>query len=453
METRSPRKPSIKGTEREFQFSDRAIERLPFSSESQIEYRDKTIPGLYLRVGKLSKTFLLIKRVSDLETGTRSVLRKITIGKFPSVKTAEARTIATELLGQIGRRIDPVIQRSREEEKKREEAKKKKKQEITLRKALEAYVSEKRRSGKLKRSTSESKYGYDFNLYGKELLDLPLSEITKDKVKSLVLRLIPEDPDSQERHTSIGIFLRSLAAVLRFANEEFFESSPLFENGKNPAKLAQSLLKPSVPRDRVLRKTELQVFFNYLYKKSAFMVRPDHSTTADYFLFVLFTGCRKDEAATLKWETVNLEEDTPYLSFLDTKTEARRTVFFSKGFLHELLMRRKNIEGTFVFPGPGKTGHIAEPKNLLQRFFKFHHDIPSFSVHDLRRTFTTYGLTAGNPAAVDAIIGHKPQTVTGRHYTAFTDEQKAKAMADIECVLLDACGFKMTKTNSERVFS
>lgn len=434
-------------SKRQFQFSDRLIERLPFSSNSQIEYRDKTIPGLYLRVGKLSKTFMLIKRVSDTESGTISVLRKITIGKFPSIRTAEARTIATELLGQIGRGIDPVVKKKREEEQKREEAKRKEKQEITLRKALDAYVEEKRLSGDIKRSTAESKYKYDFELYGRDILDLPLSQITKERVKDLTRRLLPEDPESRHRHTSIGIFLRSLSAVLNFANEEYFGDS-LFLPGKNPAKLARELVKTSEPRDRVLTKAELEIFFRYLYERSSFNLSPNLSSTSDLFLFVLFTGCRKEEGTTLEWKTVDLSGDPPKLTFLRTKTEPQRTIPFSRGFLFELLTKRKQgIDSPYVFPGPGKTGHIAEPKNLLQRFLKYHHDMPSFSVHDLRRTFATYGQTAGNPAAVDAIIGHKPQTVTGRHYTAFTDEQKAKAMADIEKVLLDACGFFSKKLN------
>lgn len=355
------------------------------------------------------------------------------IGKFPAIKTAEARTIATELLGQIGRGIDPVVQKKREKEKA--------KPDITLRKALESYKADKILAGQLKERTAKSKYGYDFDLYAGELLDLPLTQITYERIKSLVRTLLEEKP----RHTSIQIFLRGLSAVLSYANSEFFQDS-LFPTKKNPATLSQKIVRRSEPRTRVLSRNELKALFGYLYARSSFSIPAKLSSTGDYFLFTLLTGCRRMEAAPLKWSNIKyLEPNIVRVRFEKTKTEPFRDIFFSHPFLTKLLEKRRESGQEYVFPGPGRSGHIAEPKNLVQRFLKENTEIPSFSIHDLRRTFVTYGLTAGNTEAVDAIIGHKSQTVTGKHYAHFTDDQKSEVLNAIIGVILEACGYPLSR--------
>ena len=220
----------------------------------------------------------------------------------------------------------------------------------------------------------------------------------------------------------------------------------IFPTKKNPATLSQKIVRRSEPRTRVLSRNELKALFGYLYARSSFSIPAKLSSTGDYFLFTLLTGCRRMEAAPLKWSNIKyLEPNIVRVRFEKTKTEPFRDIFFSHPFLTKLLEKRRESGQEYVFPGPGRSGHIAEPKNLVQRFLKENTEIPSFSIHDLRRTFVTYGLTAGNTEAVDAIIGHKSQTVTGKHYAHFTDDQKSEVLNAIIGVILEACGYPLSR--------
>lgn len=58
----------------------------------------------------------------------------------------------------------------------------------------------------------------------------------------------------------------------------------------------------------------------------------------DYLLLVLFTGLRKEEAAQLTWNNVDLKART--LTVIDTKNHLDHTLPLSD-FLFELLLRRR----------------------------------------------------------------------------------------------------------------
>lgn len=84
-------------------------------------------------------------------------------------------------------------------------------------------------------------------------------------------------------------------------------------------------------------------------------------TYRDYLLFVLFTGLRRREAASLRWTQVDFAGKL--LSITDTKNGDPLTLPLSD-FVLNLLLERKKVTGDkpFIFPGFGKQGYFAEPK-------------------------------------------------------------------------------------------
>ena len=88
-------------------------------------------------------------------------------------------------------------------------------------------------------------------------------------------------------------------------------------------------------------------------------------------------------------------------------------------FLYDLLARRlKKAEGTFVFPGGGKHGHLIEPKRQVQRVIKAS-GVP-FMLHDLRRTFITVAESLDlSHYAIKRLVNHKlPNDVTAGYVVA-----------------------------------
>lgn len=74
-------------------------------------------------------------------------------------------------------------------------------------------------------------------------------------------------------------------------------------------------------------------------------------------LLVLFTGLRREEAASLKWDQVGLKAKT--LKVLDTKNSEVHTLPLCDYLFELLSKRRAESVGDYVFPGPGSKGYIS----------------------------------------------------------------------------------------------
>lgn len=80
---------------------------------------------------------------------------------------------------------------------------------------------------------------------------------------------------------------------------------------------------------------------------------------ADYLLFLLFTGLRRQEAATLKWSNIDLDDRS--FTLTDTKNREPLTLPLTD-FVFDLLQSRKAAtDSEYVFAGDGKAGYLIEP--------------------------------------------------------------------------------------------
>jgi integrase len=69
-----------------------------------------------------------------------------------------------------------------------------------------------------------------------------------------------------------------------------------------------------------------------------------------YLLLIIFTGLRRQEAAKLTWDQIDLKAKT--LTVTDTKNHDTHTLPLTN-YLHELLGGRKKIATSmFAFPAP-----------------------------------------------------------------------------------------------------
>ena len=119
-----------------------------------------------------------------------------------------------------------------------------------------------------------------------------------------------------------------------------------------------------------------------------------NETLRDYLFLNLFTGLRRQEAAQLQWNRVDLKAKTLRIS--DTKNRESHTLPLSDS-LYKLLTRRKQVSTSdYVFPGPGKDGHIIEPRKQMAKVIEA--TGIQFTVHDLRRTFITIAESLDIPA-------------------------------------------------------
>ena len=142
--------------------------------------------------------------------------------------------------------------------------------------------------------------------------------------------------------------------------------------------------------------------------------------------FYLYSGCRRSEPLTLLWSDVNLEAGEITLRGAETKTRTARVLSFSQlpqlGELMKTLPRKHRHVFTQVGKTTGKAGNIYDPTTVTQRvkrvFRKLGFD-ERYSLHSLRKTWTTFNLICGMPIhMVQAIGGWKSITTLENSYSA-----------------------------------
>ena len=372
-----------------FSFSNTILEKLPEITERKT-FWDTNVKGLSLRVGK-KKVFYAVKK----SEGKRIFVR---LGEFPYVSVQEARVLAMRTLADI----------SSGKHKKSKELP----ENSTLTWLLEKYVEDRRTSTPpMKESTAKSML-YHVKHYLPDMLDLQIERITPDLVDKTYRKVAQTAP------TTGHMVFRYLRTLLNYANALAPEDSPVFT--RNPVSVLSRRRVWAIPppKTRVLSGPEIGRFIKALEDKRLKNIQFrtfDSVITPSFLLFLLLTGSRKSEAAGLLWTDVSFKDTR--VTFRDTKTAAERTIPIHKRLVTILEdLKRINESGKFVFPGPGKTGHLMVHQRVMNNFFKANPDIPSFSAHDLRRTFITIGKQVTPGDFVEVIVGHSIQTVTGRHY-------------------------------------
>ncbi|WP_462119102.1 tyrosine-type recombinase/integrase [Methylorubrum extorquens] len=133
---------------------------------------------------------------------------------------------------------------------------------------------------------------------------------------------------------------------------------------------------------------------------------------SDYLKLLLFTGLRRNEAACLRWEQVDLR--ARLLTIAENKASRPLQLPLSD-YLFDLLVARRAIglAGSCVFPANSRSGHIEEPRAALEAVAEACGIW--VSVHGLRRTFITVAESCDLSAyALKALVNHS----LGRDVTA-----------------------------------
>jgi len=163
----------------------------------------------------------------------------------------------------------------------------------------------------------------------------------------------------------------------------------------------------------------------------------------DYFLLLLFTGMRKTEAASLRWEDIDLKYKT--ITLQDTKNREVHTLPMSD-FVYEFLERRSHHKTSeYIFPADSKTGYIYEPKKAVLKVVEL--SGVSFTLHDLRRTFATIADSLDLPTyALKRLLNHKMNHDVTAGYIMRDVERLRKPMQRITDFLIK----QMERATQER---
>ena len=356
-----------------FRLTRRNVDDIPHPERGQVIYRDTMLPGFGVRVGAKSKTYIVEGQVNRRT-------RRVTIGRVDLYPPETARRKALVFLGDMADGVDPTAE-------KRKEAIK----EMTVEKAFNKFFEAKPH---LANATVEnySRTGY---IYLKSWAKKPINEITRQ----MVLKKHQEMSRKNGKVTANDSF-RHFRSVYNFtaATEENLPPNPV-------SILSQARAwNKERRRQTVIEAKQLPAWW------AAVMEEPEYAR--DFLLVALFTGMRRNEISSLRWENIDLDERKLHLPITKNGDPLMLPV---SDYLFELLRERKQNAGSspWVFPGNGPAGHIVEPKKFLQRVTAA--SGVSFTLHDLRRTYITIAESLDIPHyALKRLLNHRSSAdVTG----------------------------------------
>lgn len=362
-----------------------SIDRVPFPVVGQKVYRFEEPVGLALRVGTRSKIF-----VFQTDAGGQS--RRITIGQYsPDPKHGYdpdgARARALELAASVarGKGLAPNPRR-------------------TLSQAFEHYLED-------RKTLAEKTRAYNRQLlerYLPDLLDKPLASITNAMVVAKhaeIAKRIEAQPRYENAtykgQTTANNVMRVLRVVWNHASADDENLPP------NPVRRL-SATKSWFPRNR---KTDYVPADRLSEFWEALLLVPN-VVQWRYVAFVLFTGMRRNEAAKLTWKEYDASEGAIVLPPERTKNRKGIRLYLSRQAQDILNAMSKTSE--YVFPADSKSGHISEPRWVLD--WVGERTGIQLSVHGLRRTFVTIASSCPvSPTNLAQLVGHAPTSITASY--------------------------------------
>ncbi|MGI3187079.1 tyrosine-type recombinase/integrase [Nioella aestuarii] len=347
-------------------FTKRAIEALPYTQRGQKLYRDTTLRGLGVRVGSNSKVFFVEGQVNRRT-------RRVTLGRADVLSVEEARRRGLSALSEMAGGVDP----NQEKRRVAQEA-------ITLAQAFDRFFEARTSMA----SSSIDAYQRSRDLYLQDWKRTPITSITRQMVLKRHQRIAKEH--GQVTANNAMRHLRSVYNVNAAAFDEF-PPNPVAILTQARAWFPERRRRGAVPAH------ELPAWWD------AVMVEPSYSR--DFLLLALFTGMRRNEIASLRWEYIDLAERALHIP--KTKNGDPLDLPLA-GFIVELLSKRLSETGNspWVFPSSGKTGHLVETKKFTARVTQ--RSGVAFSLHDLRRTFVTIAESLDVPHyALKRLLNHR----------------------------------------------
>jgi len=332
--------------------------------------------------------------------------RKTTLGTYPETTIEQARAKAIKTLGYISEGINP------------NKAKKDSlgKRDITLKIVFDDYVRS--RGTNLQESTIKGYRGI-VESYLRDWINKPISEITRDMVEKKHRDITYGTGKYDKSPSRANTCMRIVRALFNYAMGKYEDSrgEPIFYH--NPVAI--------ISHNKAWNKEPVRqgIVKNYDLKKwyEGVMALPEHDknkkksncseVARDLFIFILFSGLRRTEALTLKWEDIDFKNDS--FTIEDTKNHETHSLPLTSVLLEVLDRRKSDTDNPYVFEGDKPNSHLTPPKKQIEKAREL--TGLHFTCHDLRRTFeTTAESLSLPPYTLKKLINHKDSTdVTGRY--------------------------------------
>lgn len=378
--------------------SDRTIRALKPPLSGRLDVWDEDYPGFGLRISSEGRrTWILMYRIGKK-------LRRLTLGRFPTLGLAAAREKATDALRDVGKGEDPG--RRKIEERRAE----------TFAELAREYID---RHASKKRSGREDIRLLNGSPHKKRTGKKPHEPLVKRwgtrRIKDIKRRDVRELLEEIAGRAPI-MANRTLALVRKMFNfaieREWLETNPCH------------MIKPpgdEKQRDRVLSEDEIRLLWKALDGESPLI--------AALFRLRLLTAQRGGEVHGAAWAEFDLARGWWTIPAERSKNGLAHRVPLSPQAVKILkAWRDPDGDSPWVFPSSRKTGpHIAHAQKAIERIVRS--SGVDFRGHDLRRTAASLMVGAGvSRLVVSKILNHVETGVTAVYDRHSYDLEKRAAL-------------------------
>ena len=337
----------------------RAIEALQPADKAWIAWDDK-LTGFGVRIHPSgAKSFIVNYRAGD--GGRKAANRRVVLGRYGQIAPDQARRLARNYLGKIAGGDDPAAERAAARGMP------------TIGDAFEDYMA----ANPSRSPRTNELYRYEADRYLGDWLTRPLDAITRRDVETRFNRITADhgwSPANRTMSLLRSVYRRPCVDVDGLRNPV---NLWLAGGGKFHRKARRKIATPAEVLPCWRAGIEAEV---------------NNLAIRDALWFGLYTGMRRDEVLTLRWERVDLEARTFLVE--ETKTGAPLELPITQQLA--AILERRQAGGSnlptgvrdWVFPSAtSSTGHVQDPHHLYPRISKA--GGAKFWFHGLRNCFIT----------------------------------------------------------------
>ena len=392
--------------------TDLFVERVTAPPRGRTEYFDASFPGLALRVSdKGRKSWSLFYRLHGRQ-------RRFTLGRYPAIKPAQARTEAIKMLERVREGIDPMEEKRARRDQPSPETE-------TFGALVQDYLERHVRKNSANATYQEAKRDLECNVLPM-WRDRPIASISRRDAIDLIDGLVERDVPIQAN--------RTLARLPRSFNWAI-------ERDRIPASPVAHIKPPTKERarDRVLTDDEIR----WLWQACDEIGWP----FGPIIKLLLLTAQRRDEAGGMKWTEIDFHKRTWILPRSRAKSDRGHEVHLSDAAVQILRSLPGGPGGgherdlVFTVTGATPVSGFGNAKRRLDAAMRrvrrrslgepeednelrirlgippnqpLPLEIPDWRLHDLRRTAAT-GMAGLNiaPHVVDKVLNHSGGTIRG----------------------------------------
>ncbi len=377
--------------------------------------------------------------------GRGSKIVKHVIGKRGEISATEARKQAAMALAELRQGINLNEQKEQREAEKVVNS-------LTLRQAYDEF-----KASRALRPRTLTTYDDNINRCAGDWLDLPIVTITSEMIQKRHKQLSTAGRDGRGRG-SANQFGRLLRVIFNYVmlTKHNGKGQPLIV--ENPVKKLSQLhtWNKLEPRDNIIQPDDLKRW----YEK---VMTLESKKLQDFFLLLIFSGIRRHEAMSLKWDDVDTKVAKALtLPAAITKTGKKRQLPLTD-ILGEIFSRRKQsmvVGNPYVFPGLHGRGRLTEPKRavalikdaIAKDALEKGLTVIDWAPHDLRRTYATIASRLDvSYYKLKHLLGHSVSgDVTGNHYVQVDVETLREPAQEIANYLKGKMGIKTPRRTARR---